>query len=369
MAVTDVNDGYWLSLSPHGLSNQIGQAATTLTINGTNDLTGCCFVPKVATAIDKVVLYFQGSPTADIEVTLNALQTSTPLKPDLGTEHASETFTPSSGQNTVTFTSPYTPTAGTPICCVCQISGSGSSIHRFATLMGGYRYPIGLRSTNTGSSWLVAGYAGMFGFEDSSGNLLAGTRIINSTSTSVSGTSTHITAQKIRIDSSETGAKTIRAFSFPLKGATATYTQTWKFGIWNSSGTLLATAVQSAFPMYAFHGTNGHRILAEFTSDYELSTDTDYYLGVQATASNSSVSVAAIEYDSNADLAEECPGIMTNSSSIHVSKYNGTSWTDSTDERIPMDLYIVDEAGGGGGGGSTIAVPQSLHNITSGVTA
>lgn len=349
----------WVSLVPGPIHQPCtGQYRANYVIDHANDKIAWIFTAPDATPIDKLSIYAHTVSSPPVyKLSVNALDTSTFLKPDLATEHCSGTFTPSTGRNTVTMSSAYTPTAGKAYAVVLQyssgtISGSQDMSCRYAYTVYGYGHVSGQTTSNGGTSWTKYGQVGSIGILDSSSNVIAGNMIDDGNTATVNAAANYITANRIRLDStSVSGAKTLKGFTFPLTTSTTPYTNTWKFCLWDSAGTELEQGNVSALENAAFSNTTGTEIYIRLDSPYELAADTDYYLGVESVTGTANVQTVEYTWADNVSMAADCPGLIGNSDDIYKSVHNGTSWTDSTEKRIPMALEFSAEASGGGGGG------------------
>ena len=117
------------------------------------------------------------------------------------------------------------------------------------------------------------------------------------------------------------------------------------FGIWNASGTSL---VQKTYDRLEFTSHSLDRYTCYFDSPYDLVSGTDYYIGLEVATSSYSVAVM--------NLGEADDRLLyPRGTSVCLSDWNGSTWTDST-TTLMKNLELITTSIGGGGGGSVILI-------------
>ena len=113
------------------------------------------------------------------------------------------------------------------------------------------------------------------------------------------------------------------------------------FGIWNSAGTLLASATTDAT---SFSGTLSiYRYTLSLASPYTLDAETTYYIGIERVSA--SCSLPYTDYTESDDRLTTPLG-----TDACFSSWDGSSWTDVL-TRVPYNigLHVTDVATSGGG--------------------
>ena len=103
----------------------------------------------------------------------------------------------------------------------------------------------------------------------------------------------------------------------------------------------------------------GQCAVVYFSSSVTLSKGTTYYIGLDNNGNSQTTDALCYEVDANEDL-KAYKGFYDNGEDIHLSKYNGSTWTDTNTKRLEMALIVDGDTGGGGGGTKTSSAPVGV---------
>lgn len=331
---------------------------STLAINSSGDKLGAVFdVRDTADLTGAVISYSSLSTSATYKVGFQGVDSSG--HPDGtylgGGSPASTTFTPSGSEGGTcqeyTLDNAYTPTRGERVALVVEYdSGTISSgitlYYRHGVYRMGYPYAV----WNIGSGWNMTSYIPCgFGVVQSSNRW--GYPVVNHGVTTAT-TSGHRVAAKINRPTGAGTTYNIVGIEFISSSSTST---DYKIGLWDSSSTLQEAAI--AAPVAAVgSGVQIHYFDESSLSD--LSYGTDYYLGIERTATGN---VTVYDWDCHSTTFAGHWNRGT------LATYNGTTWTESTDGHIAEIVPIYSDETCSGGGGAI--VNQGLHAIGSGIMA
>jgi hypothetical protein len=127
-------------------------------------------------------------------------------------------------------------------------------------------------------------------------------------------------------------ASTVSVRGILLVSTSVAASGTYKVGIWNAAGTEIASSGSQDTDHQA--STGKHEILAPFTSSAVLTAGTTYYAGIER-VSTATLTPRTMQFSANRDLETQPFG-----SSCVRSDWNGSAWSDTTTEILPLILLL-----------------------------
>lgn len=268
-----------------------------------------------------------------------------------GTYLASATFTPTAATwHWITLGSTVSVTAGTAYAVVITPEGTpGTSDYAsFAETLGGAFYgrmdvPWVARDTGTGFSRAGAMTTVMplFGYRSATktyGNPILGT----TTASSALTTSGRRACLKFQVPTD--WGSTYRVPVMRLGLLAPSFGGTLKFGIWDASGTEIASTTLDTDAQYN-QGQDGRTYRIPLVTRPDLDAGTDYYAGIEHTGTNASLDCLSLPDAGSQSALDDGDGLL-------LSTWDGSTWTDSPAQRPFVELMLSDLSGGDGGGGT-----------------
>lgn len=264
-----------------------------------------------------------------------------------GGSPASKTFTPDAGWQWIPLDNVYAATIGELLAIVIEYESGTIGASNDATwwIQIGTAafltdYPVGMQSTNTGSTWTDAGSGHpIFAFGNTTtvfGNPAKNATVNNPTMT----TTGNRLAQKFTLPSGM-GDTFKLAGLFDFNGQEILGDDI-KLGVWNAAGTELAAI---SFDAREMNLSSGKLTPILFDSLATLNFGTAYYIGNENLAGSSQVYQNNWEVDAAADMDAFPLG-----QNCFLSEWNGSAWSDTTTKRLFIDLIfndITEPVGGG----------------------
>ncbi len=339
-----------------------------MTLNSSTARIGAIFVAPSSQNINGFYAVHQsltGTVTNILQADLYALDSA--LIPT-GSSLATATYTPTNGWTSVTFSAAYAVTGGTAYAIIIKnVGGTPGSNYCNMYYNSGVRNKfdrVHIRSTDSGTSyklqhsywaeamiWPNYASSGVYGtipdwvsFENDINNSLYNT----------SGSRVAIVAAKVQFTCN------VKVWGLRTTlGRSGSPTHTLDASIWNDSGTKVSTAANT----WEWSTIGSSHAMWQWTTPYELTANTVYYIGVtptNATAGDSSnyYTIKGCQYLSSAlRPAAVGPVLDTVKSTATTPSWSQTG----ADDAVAKILIFVEDALTGSGGSSSILCQRGMN--------